>query len=230
MDPKISPVFLKQLDALFEEVLRALALSEVRAKVDHLASIINSVGGVEASEKIPDVAVQVEGGLDEIVSLVRESSPQVMNYLSEPALKNVVLSQIAGEWQASLEFRQLPGIESPNPYFVRDDQDVEWLRQKIQPGQVWVNATALNVRTYRDLWGAISFQLQAGVGLVHLPAGRPPGRLTKLRRELKQLVRKHPEWTDKEIFRAGVQAGLWEREPYEDNPERNRARVKRLKK
>ena len=93
-----------------------------------------------------------------------------------------------------------------------------------------MNATELAAKSYRELWGAVSFQIQAGAQRPHKAAGRPVGSPSKARAALKDEMRRNPQWNDKEIYEVAVKRGIWPDDgKYADEPERNKARVRRLK-
>ena len=231
--PEVSPTFRLQLDNILEVAGAAFRDPEVMAA---MAEARHAAEGLrDASEHDPEaesLARQILELCKRAAQLLIDCEPGLKNTLGEALVLNLVIAGVFPEAGQHLPLRLhgIPGFPDRAVRVLLSDDDVQSVRQGMNLGQVWVNATDLTADQYRELWGLISFQQQEALGRELNEGGRPPGSLEEKRARVIEAMRQHPDWSDVEIFNAGRQAGLWPDDGhYYQNGPSNRKRVQTLR-
>ena len=226
---RVPKTFAKQLAEFGEEWLAALASPAMKRPLERL-EIMTRLW--QLGDEDP---TQVGQSAGDVIEALRVSHPDLLAQMGETQAV-LLLGACLGLVPAGVPLRPqgLPGQPGPNPRVVVSAADATQLRERIAPGQIWVDATCLSGTEYGDLWGAVSYQQQALTGRGKDWGGRPAGQVDEARAPLIAWIRKHPAWltgpvtaADREtIHDTGVAAGYWPDGPV--GADARRQRVARL--
>lgn len=157
------------------------------------------------------------------------AAPDLADALGAPQLWNLCRSLVVQDPLADLRARTVPGYPGRPLWLLNSVESRDAFLRYLAPGQIWVEATQLTRDQYEQLWGLVRYQQEAGLGRSPDVGGRPRGTRSAARQELIDVVHRHPDWTDRKIFSAGLthgqRSGSWT-----DNPDAHRAWVRRIRK
>ncbi|MCC6235824.1 MAG: hypothetical protein IT580_24525 [Verrucomicrobiales bacterium] len=175
------------------------------------------------------------------MSAILDSLPSVVDLMidAEPRLAEV---QGKASIVAVLRSAVLPGVSSDpirirGPavrgaqvvHLLRDQAAIRDFAASLRTGRILVDATDLEEGQWRELWAFVSEQQRLEGLRVRTRLGRPSGSRSMAREELVDRVRAHPAWSNADVYRAGVELGVWEPGSYAEDPRRNWARVNRIR-
>ena len=230
--PRVPPTFRRQLTALpplLEEAMADPLVAEPLASAREMAGRFTET----AAEDGEDAWVAIVGQIESALERIAENHAEVLRIFGRGALYKLLLDAAfdLDRAPAALRLKSLPGYPDRPVWLIRSEGDAAAMRDAVQPGQVWVNATDLSDTQYRDLWGVVSYNRQAGLGREVPRGGRPPGSVDDARAAVIALLRENREWSNREIYDAGLRAGLWaDSEPYDPDVSRLKKRVRQLRK
>ena len=230
--PRVPPTYQRQLGDVSALMERAFGDADVTAVIARARQVVDQLQEEPEGPGADALASRLVDDAQVAVGLLALRNDKLLNVFGRSGLQRLVMAAVIdGLEMQPLQLRALPGIPGRALRLLEDGARVEAMKQELAPGQIWVDATALTVTQYRELWGAVSYNQIAGLDRELGTPGRPRGSLTSVRAELISQLRSNGQWSDQAIYAQGLQLGLWTDEgPYAANPDRNRKRVQRIRK
>ena len=175
--PKPSPTARRQLDEMAELVRACFDDPAVAAPLVQIRGAAARFGRARSDATRTKQTIALVKAVGDAAVATVQRHPELVQALGPGLLLQLLLTRgvAADLLPARLRLHGAPSQPDRNPWLLIDAGDVAALRRLLQPGQIWVDATSLTMEEYRELWGLVTFNQQAGLGRQPKPGGRPRG-------------------------------------------------------
>lgn len=207
----------------------ALANPEVAARIDRLKSDVQRAHELQGPARAEHVSAVLDS-LPSLVDLMIDAEPRLTEVQGKESIVAVLKGDLVPEAVSAPIRIRGPVVQGTQVVHVlRDPAAIQEFAATVRPGRILVDATDLEEGQWRELWAFVGEQQRLEGLRARARPGRPPGSRSATRRDLIDRVRSHLDWSNTDVYRAGVELGVWEPGSYSEEPRRNWARVRRIR-